>query len=77
MKQFKSIITGIACLILYTGCTNLQRFFENPNDKIVVVEKEIHHDRETITLPENDATTDLPDDNVSENISRGRFYGSL
>lgn len=72
MKQFKSIISGIACLILCTGCTNLQRFFENPNDKIVVVEKEIHHDRETITIPENDATTDLPDDNVSETINTSK-----
>ncbi len=73
MKQFKSIITGIACLLLYSGCTNLQRIFENPNDKIVAVEKEIHHDREAINLPKNNIDeTDFPTDNVSETVNTSK-----
>lgn len=69
MKQTKTIITGIACLLLCVGCTNLQRIFENPNDKIVIVEKEINHDRETINFTQNDAETDFNADKLSETIS--------
>ena len=69
MKQTKTIITGIACLLLCVGCTNLQRIFENPNDKIVIVEKEINHDRETINFTQNDAETDFNADKLSEIIS--------
>lgn len=69
MKQTKTIITGIACLLLCVGCTNLQGIFENPNDKIVIVEKEINHDRETINFTQNDAETDFNADKLSETIS--------
>lgn len=69
MKQSKNIITGIIFILLCIGCTNLQRIFENPNDKIVAVEKEILHDREAINIQKNDNETTGSADNIFENTN--------